>query len=507
MLLQTAILSRNVVSKPLVYRACAFAIVALASAFGAAGCERQQVDPQPKAASPEPAMPNIVFVLVDTLRADKIGAYGRTPSITPTIDSVAEEGVTFERPIAPAPWTQPSIASIFSSYNPSVHRVGCRVDKLSAPKRGAKRELMVFSDQFQTLAECLEAGGYVTSGVVANSVLQEQYGFAQGFDHYDIVDPGSGHAAPGDKLNEAALAWLRQRDTSKPFFLYLHYMDVHGPYNAGPQFVDDLLDAVEKNPNKRLLTPVEQSQLKYLDKLPPNCPNPQRHQPLTRFREYWVARYEAGIREFDHHLAGLRAKLSEMGLWDDTYVIITSDHGEALCEHELWSHGFSTHHSDLHVPLILRWPGTLPNGKWISGNVRLIDVMPTLLSQLSLKVPNGIQGISLAPLIDGQPLPEVLPALAECVKGGPRQQAIHLGHWKLIVTRERERKQLYNLYDDYAEQIDLSVREPERVETLGAVLQRQVQANDKLASNFVTRAVPITAEQLERLRALGYVGD
>lgn len=174
MLPQCAILSTDVVSKPPVYRAGGFAIVMLTIALGAAGCERQQVDAQPKTASPERVRPNILFVLVDTFRADRIGAYGRTPSITPTIDSVAEEGVTFERPIAQAPWTQPSIASIFSSYNPSVHRVGGSLTRLTASKQGADKEVAAFSDQFQTLAECLEAGGYVTSAIVANPVMQER---------------------------------------------------------------------------------------------------------------------------------------------------------------------------------------------------------------------------------------------------------------------------------------------------------------------------------------------
>lgn len=518
MLMQTGILDGAKRSNRAMCRIVGFALVSLTAVFIGPACERSPADkeagtPSSRSESSGPESshsigPNIVFVLVDTLRADKVGAYGHAPSLTPTIDAVASEGVTIERAVAQAPWTQPSVASLFSSYNPSVHRVfSYRQIPAPKPDGDATHEVAVFSAEFQTLAECLQAGGYVTGGIVANPFTLAEYGFAQGFDHYDTTMADRENLASGDVVNEAALTWLSQRDPSKPFFLYLHYMDVHGPYNAGPEFVDRLLNIVEGTSNKRLLTPRERSQLGYLGKLPPNCPNPQKHQRLKRFREYWVARYEAGIREFDHHFADLRARLSEMDLWDDTYVIITSDHGEALCEHGLWSHGYTTHHTDLHVPLILRWPSRLPTGKWISGTVRLIDVMPTVLSQLSLPVPDGIQGVSLVPLIGDQPLPEPLPALAEGVKIGPKQQAIYYDDWKLIVSLETGRRQLYNLYDDYAEQFDLSVREAERVNTLSTMLEQLTEANDRLAVDFASGRATLPAEQVERLKSLGYVGD
>lgn len=481
------------------------------------GCERSPARPEVRSTTPQPARPNIIFVLVDTLRADRVGVYGRRlPSLTPTIDEVAAEGVTFERAIAQAPWTQPSIASMFTSYNPSVHQVFSYEAAAVELSPYEHHTVTVLADEFQTLAECLKAGGYVTAGSVANPVILPEYGFRQGFDHYDTTFADLSNQMSGDGVNEAAITWLKQRDTSKPFFLYLHYMDVHGPYNSGPQFVDDLLDAVEKNPNKRLLTPVERSRLGYLGKLPRNCPNPQRHFRLTRFREYWVARYESGIREFDYHFASLRAKLSEMGLWDEAYVIITADHGEALCEHGLWSHGYTTHHSDLHVPLILRWPGKLPPGngqlpagKRVSDTVRLIDVMPTLLAQLSLQQSADwpVQGVSLLPLISGHPFSEPLRAFAEGVKSGPKQQALYQDEWKLILTLETGRRQLFNPYDDYDEQIDLSARETERLDALSVMLRKQAEVNEQLATNVATSRVTVPAEQVERLKSLGYVGD
>jgi arylsulfatase A-like enzyme len=481
-------------------------------AVAPSGCERSAGDKsadrgKPAATATNLPRPNIIFVVVDALRADRVGAYGHLPTLTPTIDSVAAEGVTFERAIAQGPWTQPSIASVFSSYNPSVHRVfsySAGVEELEPNKF---HTVTVLVDDFRTLAECFKDAGYATFGAVANPVIKADYGFAQGFDDYDTSFADLGDQPTGDVVNGSAIGWLARRDQSKPFFLYLHYMDVHGPYNAGPEFVDDLLDAVERSPQKRLLTPVERSRLHYLSGLPENCPNPQKHKRLLRFREYWVARYEAGIRQFDHHFAGLIARLVEMGLWDDAYTIVTSDHGEALCEHGLWSHGYSTHHTDLHVPLILRWPGKLPAGKWISGNVRLIDLMPTMLAQLSMKAPDGIQGVSLVPLLDDRPLTQPLTAFAEGVRNAPNQQAIYQDAWKLILTMESGRRQLFNLQDDHEEQVDRSLREPDRLGELTALLREQAEVNERLAAEFETRRVDVSPEEVERLKALGYVGD
>ena len=471
----------------------------------------------------DPSKPNIIFILVDTLRADKVGAYHIKDGLTPTIDAIAEEGVVIERAIAQAPWTMPSIFSLFCSYNVAVHRLFSYTEVYASVRRRAHKQWLsncrqpatpqrehitvVLDEQFQTLAEQLQAAGYATAGFVANPFVLAEYGFAQGFDHFDTSFADPYDLPSGDVVNQAAVAWLKQRDTTKPLFLYLHYMDVHGPYNAGPEFVDDLLDAVESAPIKHGLTPMERDRLAHLGKLPKNCPNPQRHRRLMRFREYWVARYESGIREFDHHLSDLRSSLSAVGLWDDAYVILTSDHGEALCEHGLWEHGISTHHNQLHVPLILRRPGVLPAGKWVSGTVRLMDMMPTLLEQLSLAVPEGVQGVSFVPLIGDQSPAQPLPAMAEGVKLGPAQRAFYQGDWKLMVTLDTGRRQLFNLYDDRLEQIDLSVRNPERVEILARALQAQVELNQRLSAGFEGREATLTPEQIEQLRSLGYIGD
>ena len=461
--------------------------------------------------------PNILFILVDALRADRLGGYGNTGGHSPVLDGIAAESVVFERAIAQSPWTQPSMASLFCSYYPGVHKVIDYKRAFKSTYRGAEK-VAVFNDSFVTLAEALQQAGYATAAAVANPFTIREYGFAQGFDYFDpsflrnqpsgnIADPSlAWNTTAGSVVNEVALAWLRQRDSDRPFFCFLHYMDVHGPYNAGPEFLDPLLDEVEALPDKRRLSEEELNRLHYLSQLPSVHTNAERHGQLAFYQEYWAARYEAGIREVDYHIGNLKAGLQEMGLWDDTYVIVTADHGEALAEHGHWGHGLSAHHPELHVPLFLRWPGMLAAGKRIRRTVRLIDLMPTLIEQLRLPKVKGLQGRSLLMNeIAGGGSEEEMAAFAEGIKEGPEQQAVYLGDWKLMVTPSVGRLELYNVGDDPLEQNELSRHHSDKIWQLVNILQQQNEVNEMLGSQVSTEAVPLTPQQREILRSLGYL--
>jgi len=458
---------------------------------------------QPAAAAPHP---NMVFVLIDTLRADRLGCYGNPRRSTPALDAIAAEGVRFDRAIAPAPWTQPSMASLFASVHPGVHQVLDYRQALKSTFQGAPKTA-VFSDAFQTLAEMLQSHGYATAGFVANPYLVPEYGFAQGFDHYDASF--ARNTTPGSVVNAAAAAWLRQRDPAKPFFLYLHYMDSHGPYGATGEFLDPLLDEVEKLPERQTLTDAQFKRLGYLRKLPPGTTDPKRHERLWRCREYWAARYEAGVRQVDHFIAELRDELDRQGLWKDAYVIVTADHGEALCEHGWWEHGWSVHDTDLHVPLILRCPSRLPVGDHVPQMVRLIDLMPTLLDQLQIAPPAEIQGRSMNSLIGGHAPAEPPVAFAEAVKLGDEQKAVYVGNWKLqalfLNAAPQPRYSLYDLANDPQEQNDLARRHPEQVGALADLLRDQLEDNARRASGVVVEQVPLSPEQIKRLKSLGYL--
>jgi arylsulfatase A-like enzyme len=447
--------------------------------------------------------PNILFILVDTLRADRLGCYGHDGGLSPLMDELAREGVVFDRTIATAPWTLPSVASYFCGYYPTVHKVVSYREALESA-RGAAGAVRYFGDEFTTLAELLQANGYLTAGFSANPFITRKFGFAQGFDHFDSTF--AANETHGNVVNAAALRWLAQRDRSKPFFLYLHYMDVHDPYKAGERYVEPLVAAVEKSPSKTPLTEAEKKRhVNYFRKSAMAYQSVPRHRRLFGYVDYWRARYDSGVPQVDQYLQELRAKLTDMGLWDDAYVILTADHGESLGEHQLWAHGLSAHQDQLHVPLILRWPGELPAGKRLSQTVRLFDIMPTLLAQLEIAAPEGIQARSLHGLIAGDTLPP-LAAFAEAVKKQPGQKALVLGTWKLLAYTEASRYELYDLGADPTEQQDLAAQQPERVADLQRLLERQIEENEALGSGVAVQEAAMTAAELERLRALGYIG-
>jgi len=467
----------------------------------AGGCRRgPQVDTPRPAAGATADHPNIVFILVDTLRADRLGCYGDPRGLSPTMDALASEGVLFERTIATAPWTLPSVASFFCGYYPSVHKVTSYQEALRSAQAAGK--VRYFGEQFTTLAEVLRDNGYQTAGFSANPFVTAKFGFAQGFEHFD--SSFAANTTPGRVVNAAALEWLRKRETDKPFFLYLHYMDVHDPYKADAKYVEPLVDAVRRMPDKRLLTPAERKRHgRFFGKSAVAYRDNPRHRELFRFAEYWRARYDAGVPQASAYLADLRGALQRLGLWESAFVILTADHGEALGAHRIWAHGLSAHQDQLHVPLILRWPGHLPAGARIRRTVRLFDVMPTILNLVGISPPDGIQARTLAGLIRTGGGVETI-ALAEAVKQRPREKALVAGKWKLLAYPEEKRYELYDLDADPGEQHDLAAVEPDQLARLRGLLERQLKENAALGRGVKEQSAEISAQERARFQALGY---
>lgn len=497
-------------------------LLALGIATGAvllalAACERQEApggatgapvaaakSPAPTPPPPDRPMPNVIVVLVDTLRADRLSLYGHDAALAPTLDAIGRDGLVFERAMAPAPWTQPSVASLFAGVYTGVHRVA-NYGQAMAQTYGGQPKVAVFSERFTTLAERLQAAGYATAAFVANPFILAEFGFAQGFGHFDARH--AANEAPGSVINEAALAWLKHRPADRPFFLYLHYMDVHGPYPLDAALVGPLLDAVEAMPDKHELPDDILGRLGYLGRFPPDTPDLARHEALRRYREYWVARYDAGIRQFERHLAALREALAAEGLWDSSLLVVLSDHGEQLAEKGEWNHGDSVWQTELHVPLMIRWPGQVPAGRRVAQPVSLIDVAPTILDLVNLPDAEDMQGRTLLPLLEG--VAEDVPryVLAEAVKKPPEQKALLVGRWKLIQYFDTGRQALFDLAADPLELHDLAGEHPDRVADLQALLDAQLAANVKRAEGHSVEEAVLTPEQVARLRSLGYLGD
>ena len=482
------------------------------------GCEERSQASQPAATSqPGRAKPNIIFIMIDTLRADRLGAYGHPGHLTPTMDALASEGVLFENCAAPAPWTLPSISSMFCSYYPSVHKATTYHAEPDKESRISRRVTMFDKDdELLTIPKFLKQQGYATAAISANPFIRAEHGFSGGFDFWADCLTSEG----GEAISAAALDWLDQRGEARaPFFLYLHYMDVHGPYDAEPEFLDPLVERVEKDPGRRL-TPREFSRLSRWLRTPPrNDSTPGRFEELKWYRDYWVARYEAGVREMDQVLSNLVDTLKANQLWESAYVILASDHGQGLCEHGSWNHGSNQFQTVLHIPLVLRWPGHLPPGRRVSHQVRLIDLLPTLVDQLGGSLHSDLQGESLIPLILKQAGAANRIAFAESRKGslesGHEKKAIFSGHWKLTRTTKKKGApdivettySLFNLTRDPGEFNDLATSHPEKVAELRQLLEQQIKRNSELGRGVIAHEHILSDQAARRLEALGYVGE
>lgn len=501
-------------------RLTVFFSLAAAELIAISGCDRPPTPAQP--AIPPPVLaegakkPNIIFLMIDTLRADRVGRYGHSGKLTPTIDALAAEGVWFERCQSAAPWTLPSIASLFTSYYPSVHKATDYKKVEGARKEGGDEVVSMLNNDFDTLAEALASHGYQTAAVSLNPFILNRFGFGQGFSFFADGAPESG--AVGTDANQAAFQWLdKTRETDKPFFLYLHYMDCHGPYDAPAKYVDPLMQAMEANPKKTALTDKQRRYLPdypiqhYLRRKPPLGSDPSRYSRLQGYQEYWIAGYEAGVHEQDDCLADLIAGLKKRGVWDDAYVILVADHGEAFGEHDYWDHGGGQHQHQLSVPLILRWPGVLPKNRGIAGVARTIDIMPTILDQLRIKFAFG-QGASLVPAITTGQVSAANVVYSESAKAaGARQDAILSGNWKLIRVQipadgpvEQERVQLFDLAIDPGEQADVSSSKPEVVKSLLARMIEQHGINTAAKPGHEASFVVITQTERAQINIGGY---
>jgi len=309
-------------------------------------------------AAPRPdAPPNIVMIVVDTLRADHLPSYGYLRDTAPGISRLAASGVLFERVIAPSSWTKTSMASIMTGQLPASH--------------GVLRHRNALPSRTTTLASRLASQGYRTLGVNTNPWLQAQFGFDAGFDVYETIRHAK-ESGVATEVNRRALALLAASPRDRPVFLYLHFMDVHAPYRiTGVSTAEDA--ALEYAYRKEGL----------------DDPGVQ---------ERVIELYDAGIHALDAELSTLRRELAAVLPAEETLTVLTSDHGEAFREHGNTEHGKDLYPEVLEVPLIFAWPGVLPEGVRVAAQVRSIDIAPTLLALAQGSVPDSFEGSPLLPL-------------------------------------------------------------------------------------------------------------
>ncbi len=441
--------------------------------------------------------PSIVFILVDTLRYDYLGCYGFDGPISPNVDGLAAESVVFDRCYAPAPWTKPSVASMFTSLNPAGHGV----TNHRGGMWGAQDEDLqkgVLRDEAYTFAEMLQAGGYATAAFVGNPWLTWEFGFDQGFDVYNsVVSP------PADRITLEAERWLASRDDRKPFFLYLHFMDVHDPY-AAPEAA---YQAVRSSPSLATEALFSDPEWERVIRAHGNSEwmmdaqgNPREE---TRRLETVRGRYAAGVRDFDNRIGPFLERLRENGLLDNTYLVFTSDHGEELYDHGNWGHGYSLYEHQIRVPLMIRPPGGIAGGRRVDDVVGLIDLFPTLAAWGGTDA-TGAEGKDLSPVIAGDGSGGTPLVFSSAVRNNPQMWSLTAGVYKLIVNGSAQRSVMFDVVENPEETRSVAATRAKEFDELRATLDEILKAQEG-QDLFTPTSRPISDEQLERLRSLGYI--
>lgn len=322
--------------------------------------------------------PNIIFIVVDALRADHVSAYGYERPTTPNLDAFMADGVRFAEATSVSPWTLPANAAMVTGRMPSRMPV----------RDWASLKATIPTDEV-LLAEYLQAIGYRTAGFVTAFFVYPRFGFAQGFDHYQVL-AGSELA---EDLNRMTFEWLDENQSSvqeAPLFLYVYYYDPHTWYDPPPPY-NTLYDPDYTGP---LTADVYQHGQKVVS---------GEIVPTERDVDHLLALYDGEITYWDFHLGQLFDRLEAGGLLENALVIVTADHGQMFGEHGKWVHRNSLYEEVLRVPLFMRYPGVFPPGQVIDAPVSHVDLLPTVLNLTKQPLPDGLDGDSLLPLIEGQP--------------------------------------------------------------------------------------------------------
>ncbi|MBM3321611.1 MAG: sulfatase [Candidatus Eisenbacteria bacterium] len=442
----------------------------------------------PSCAGKETAPANLLLITVDTLRADRLGCYGGTDARTPAIDRLARGGTLFTNAFCSIPITLPSHASIFTGLYPRTHKVLSHGYTL-APEH-------------TTLAEVLREHGYQTGAFISSHVLDDKYGLAQGFDIYwKRYNYGRERAerlmeeAGEDLLTLAVLDWLRL-EAKEPFFIWLHWFHPHKPYEP-PGAMRALHDPSPDSP------------------LQPDVPTLQKvwegaidlpDEEVERFRSL----YAGEVAFTDQQVGIVLSRLKDLGLLENTLVVLTADHGEVLYEHDRYfGHDIMLYEPSLQVPLILSGPGIAREERILDATVRNIDLFPTILDLLGIPSdPSAIEGRSFAAALQEQPM-EDAPVFAEVFppkevwKTEPRH-TVRFGDWKLITKDGTDVSELFDLSDDPAEKQNRSEDAIEKRAEMERLLREWIAAREGTAPEGYPE---LTEQERENLKSLGYITE
>jgi arylsulfatase A-like enzyme len=444
---------------------------------------------------------NVLLISVDSLRADRLGAYGHDRETSPTLDRLAAEGVLFERAISPTSWTLPSHVTLLSGRDPAKHGTVARTDRID--------------DEVPLLQEAFSRAGYETAGFYSGPFLHPYFGFGRGFDRYascetievdDARPIDAMTSAHEDRTNETVrrsfTEWLDTRPEDRPFFAFVHMWDVHFDYIAPEPWGTAFARPYAGNLDGRRIAAQ-------------GFPERVSRADL----EHLLALYDGEVLYTDDTIGKLLEALDRAGVLDETLVVVTADHGEEFKEH-----GGKTHHrtvfvESVHVPLILWARQGLPRGLRIEPFVALADVAPTILDLVGLAPLSGADGRSLAPAIRGEALPTRPVRSSMVVPGEESRRTIALreGRRSLILWKKRDRWLRFDVGRDPGESVPSQPNAGERAELerydaeILALLANRAKATpapgglapEKKQASENAGALPADIEK--RLRQLGYI--
>jgi len=416
---------------------------------------------------------NVIIIVVDTLRADHLGCYGYSRDTTPHIDSLAKESIIFHNTYSSSTWTTPSVASLFTSQYPAV--LGYRVYPIE------------LDASFLTLAEIFKQNSYATGGIISNIFLTAKLGFGQGFDTYDEEASWGLEGISSPSVTDKAIAFLEDNKGEK-FFLYLHYNDphynyhLHENYDYYPQYKGPLFSGQSIQSLREALPQFSADDIEYLNAL-----------------------YDSEISYTDEYIGKLIRTLKDMGLYDDTLILLTADHGEEFAERvDPWiGHVIKVYQEVIKVPLLIKMPGHSAPKK-VDDEVGLIDLVPTLVHSLRLKTSKDFAGVPIDLEKGVRPSKEYL--VCETLREANKHSVIYEG-WKYIIDYEKNKKELFNLEDDPGELNNMAKRMRELARDYEKMLYEWAADTQKKRSrlHLRSREPNFSDKQTEVLKSLGYI--
>jgi arylsulfatase A-like enzyme len=470
-----------------VRRAAALVALGFALAIGPPGC-RDRRAPAPRASAASGNGHDVLLVTIDTLRADHLGAYGYKRPTSPRIDALGRAGTVFERAYTAWPKTRGSMAIMLTGRN--------------ASRNGYSKTHPVLLDFNPTLASVLKESGYATAAIVDNPNVAAQNGYAKGFDSYRETWEEKSLATEADRMRaitDGGIAFLRGAASDRPFFLWLHYVNPHAPYTPPPPFDTRFLDAAASAGARLRLVPDFHGGI------------PRRWAVRGQDRlGYYVAQYDGEIAAVDQEVGRLVEALQASAAGKKTVVVLTSDHGESLGEHDYYfDHGEDLFEPSLAVPLVAVVPGGKP-GVRSRVFASTLDIVPTILDAVKVSYPPELGGVSLLGAMVGKTAPGRERLFAQ----SDRNLVAAWDHRFKIVGAPEEEGMRFALYDrssDPAEMHDVSRARPDELQVQRRALQLFLDQNERewtRTRRLIGNApgeTKLSPEACQKLESLGYV--